>query len=103
MSEYTPDTCAAYGCPLLGVYGVSGKWYCCCHFNANPSLNDAITAEIHRQQPMADHIVSLRRMGKADRELEQQLIGIVREIGQQTPMAPIVGPTSGETHFSETP
>jgi hypothetical protein len=86
---------------MLGVYGVSGKWYCCCHHNANPALNDAITAEIHRQQPMADHIVSLRRMGKADRGLEQQLIDAVREISQQPPLAPVAGPKSGETHFSE--
>jgi hypothetical protein len=107
MSEPTSDTCAAYGCPLLGVYGESGKWYCCCHHNTNPALNDAITLEIHRQQPMADHIVSLRRMGKASRELEGQLMDLVREIGQQTPIAPavpnakIVGPTHAMQHYTE--
>lgn len=102
MTDQTSDTCAAYSCPLLGVYGVSGKWYCACHFNANPALNDAITAELHRQKLMVDQIVSLRRCGKADRELESQLLEIVREIGQQPPLVPVTGPMHGAPHFSET-
>jgi hypothetical protein len=102
MSEPTSDFCAAYGCTMLGVYGVSSKWYCACHFNANPALNDAITAELHRQKPMVDQIVSLRRCGKTDSKLEGELIDIVREIGQQPPLAPVSGPEHGEPHFSET-
>lgn len=102
MSDRTPDTCAAYGCPLFGVHGVSGKWYCACHFNANPALNDAITAELHTQKPLVDQIVSLRRCGNANRELESKLLNLIREIGQQIPLAPVAGPTHGERHFSET-
>jgi hypothetical protein len=101
MSEQTSDTCAAYGCPMLGVYGISGKWYCACHFNANPAISDAITAELHRQKPLVDQIVSLRRCGNADRGLESSLIEIVREIGQQPPLAPVTGPERGQPHFSE--
>lgn len=102
MSEQTSEFCAAYACPMFGVHGVSGKWYCACHFTANPALNDAITAELHRQKLMVDQIISLRRCGNADRELESKLIDIVREIGQQIPLAPVTGPTHAEPHFSET-
>lgn len=102
MTDQTPDTCAAYSCPLLGVYGVSGKWYCACHFNANPALNDAITVELHRQKPLVDQIVLARREGRADAKFEGELIDIVREIGQQPPLAPVSGPEYGQPHFSET-
>lgn len=102
MSEPTNDFCAAYSCPMLGVHGVSGKWYCACHFNVNPALNDAVTMELHRQKPLVDQIVSLRRAGQASRELESELLDITREIGKQVPLAPVTGPTRGEPHFSET-
>jgi hypothetical protein len=104
MNEQASDFCAAYGCPMLGVYGVSGKWYCPCHHNANPALNDAITAELHRQKPLVDRIVSLRRAGEAGRELEQQVIDIVREIGAQQTIrgAGVIGPTHAEPHYTET-
>jgi hypothetical protein len=102
MNTQASDFCAAYGCPMLGVHGVSGKWYCPCHFNSNPALNDAITAELHRQQPMVDQILSLRRCGKADGKLESELIDIIREIGQQAPLSTVTGPTHGAPHFSET-
>jgi hypothetical protein len=89
---------------MLGVYGVSGKWYCPCHHNVNPTLNDAITAELHRQKPLVDRIVSLRRAGEASRELEQQVIDIVREIGAQQTIrgAGVIGPTHAEPHYTET-
>ncbi|MBC8642116.1 hypothetical protein IAG25_35515 [Caballeronia sp. EK] len=83
MSERTPDLCAAYGCPLMGVHGVSGKWYCCCHFNANPGLNDAITAELHRNKPLVDRAMALRRAGVAHGALENELVTLTKEIGQQ--------------------
>jgi hypothetical protein len=104
MSDPTNDFCAAYGCPLLGVHGVSGKWYCMCHFNASPALNDAITAELHGQKTLVDRIVSLRRQGKADAKLESEMLNIVREItGQQSiPTSGVTGPTHAEPHFSET-
>lgn len=103
MSEPTPDLCAAFGCPLLGTFGVNSKWYCACHFNANPSLNDAITAELHRQKPLVDRIVSLRRNHEADAALEGELVNLVREIGQQQsiPTAPVTGPTHAAHHYSE--
>ncbi|MFM0638059.1 hypothetical protein PQQ63_15260 [Paraburkholderia metrosideri] len=102
MSEQTSDFCAAYACPMLGVYGVSGKWYCSCHHTANPALNDAITAELHRQKPMVDQIISLRRLGRVNGELESKLIDVVREIGQQMPLSSVIGPSHGEPHFAET-
>lgn len=79
MNEF----CAAYGCPLFGVHGVNGKWYCCCHFNANPGLNDAITAELHRNKALVDRAIALRRAGKADGALENQLVTLTKELGNQ--------------------
>lgn len=81
MTEF----CAAYGCTLFGVYGSSGKWYCPCHHNADPNLNDAITAELHRRAETVDQIVADRRAGRANGKLEGELIADVKDaIGQQT-------------------
>lgn len=104
MSEQTSDFCAAYGCPMLGVHGVSGKWYCCCHFNTDPGQNDAITAELHRHKVTVDRIVLARREGQADAQIENGLILLVREIGQQQtiPTSTVTGPTHAAPHFSET-
>lgn len=104
MAEPTSDFCAAYGCPMLGVYGVSGKWYCSCHHNANPALNDAITAELHRQKATVDRIVLARREGRCDVQLENELITLVREIGEQLPLpkANVIGPEYAGPHFTET-
>jgi hypothetical protein len=96
------DFCAAYGCPLFGTLGAGGKWYCGCHFNANASLNDAITLEIGRNQALVDHILLARREHRPDAKAEQQLYELTRGTGAQIPMAPITGPTSGHPHFSET-
>jgi hypothetical protein len=103
MSEPTSDLCAAFGCPLMGTFGVNSKWYCACHFNANPSLNDAITAELHRQKATVDRIVLARREHRADAQLENGLILLVREIGTQQTFhgAGVIGPESGTTHYSE--
>lgn len=103
MSEPTSDLCAAYGCPLMGTFGVNSKWYCACHFNANPSLNDAITSELHRQKPLVDQIMHLRRNHEASGKLEGELINLIHEIGHQAsiPTAPVTGPTHATTHFTE--
>lgn len=79
------ETCEAYGCPLFGALGSGGKWYCACHFNADPNLNDAITSELHRRPDTVERIVAARREGRADGKLEGSLINAVKEaVGQQT-------------------
>lgn len=95
--------CAAYGCPLLGVHGISDKWYCCCHFNVNPSLNDAITAELHRQKTLVDKVLAARRIGEASAPLENELIELTRQIGRQQsiPGAGVIGPTHAMQHYAE--
>lgn len=78
------ELCAAYGCPLLGALGSGGKWYCACHFNADPNLNDAITAEINRRPETRDRILMARREFRASGEAEAELINAVRDAtGQQ--------------------
>ena len=103
MAEPTGDFCAAYGCPMIGVYGVSGKWYCCCHHNADPALNDAITAELHRHKPLVDRVVGLRREYKADAKLEAELVELTRQIGSQATIhgAGVIGPEYAEPHYTE--
>jgi hypothetical protein len=103
MTERTSDFCAAYGCPLMGTFGVNGKWYCPCHHNADPSLNDAITAELHRQKATVDRIVLARREHCADAKLENGLILLVREIGTQQTFhgAGVIGPESAGPHYPE--
>jgi hypothetical protein len=102
-AEQTSDFCAAYACPMLGVYGVSGKWYCPCHHNADPAQNDAITAELHRQKATVDRIVLARREHCADPQLENGLILLIREIGTQQTFhgAGVIGPESAGPHHSE--
>jgi hypothetical protein len=104
MSEQTSDFCAAYGCPMLGVYGISGKWYCPCHHNASTGQNDAITAMLHQQKATVDRVVLARREGRADAQLENGLILLTREIDTQQTMhgAPVIGPESAAPHFTET-
>jgi hypothetical protein len=98
--------CAAYGCPLLGTVGDAGKWVCCCHFNIGGAANDAITAELHRQKPLVDRVLSLRATHAGYRAIlavESELIELTREIGRQhsIPTACVVGPTHAEPSFSE--
>jgi hypothetical protein len=103
MSEQTSVVCAAYACPMLGVYGVSGKWYCPCHHNASPGQNDAITAMLHQQKATVDRLVLARREGHADAQLENGLILLTREIGVQQTMhgAPVIGPESAPPDYTE--
>jgi hypothetical protein len=53
--------CEAYGCPMFGVYGVAGKWFCCCHFQADHAVNDAITAELNRHLWIVESTLEIRR------------------------------------------
>lgn len=102
MNEPTNDFCAAYGCPMFGVHGENGKWYCCCHFNVSPSHNDSITLELNRQKPLVDQILAARREGRANGKLEAELLEITRPLATQPPVTPVTGPTYAEPHFSET-
>lgn len=106
MSEPMQEFCAAYGCPLLGSFGVSGKWYCCCHFNASPARNDAITLAINAHRGLADQAVMLRRTFagyKAIKAVEDRLVELTREVGAQQPMqvAGVIGPTHATPHYTE--
>lgn len=98
--------CAAYGCPLTGSFGVAGKWFCCCHFRASGSTNDAITAEIHRHRNLVDAALLARRTGDGHgvKHAEDQLVILTAEIGQQQtiPTAPVTGPTHAATSYAET-
>jgi hypothetical protein len=94
------DQCAAFGCPLFGVHGVGGKWYCACHFNANPALNDAITLEICRRKQLVDRILLLRHEHHPDAVAENELLNAVR--GVVAPSGGVIGPTGAQPHFSET-
>ncbi|MBR7905953.1 hypothetical protein KDX27_30330 [Burkholderia cenocepacia] len=100
-------SCAAYGCPLLGSFGVSGKWYCCCHFRGTAASNDAITSVLVQHREKAERAVYLRRTFagyKAILAAENELIELTREIGKQydIPAGGVTGPTHAEPHFSET-
>ncbi|CAG9259582.1 conserved hypothetical protein [Burkholderia diffusa] len=100
-------SCAAYGCPLLGSFGVSGKWYCACHFRGTAASNDAITSVLVQHREKAERAVYLRRTSagyKAILAAENELIELTREIGRQydIPSSGVTGPTHAEPHFSET-
>lgn len=100
------ESCAAFGCPMLGSFGVSGKWYCCCHFRSPASANDAITSVLVQHRPIVDALVLARRQftGYAEiKRLEDQLVELTHEIGKQysVPRAGVTGPTHSEPHFSE--
>ncbi|WP_176048171.1 hypothetical protein [Burkholderia sp. BCC1644] len=100
-------SCAAYGCPMLGSFGVSGKWYCACHFRGSSASNDAITSVLNQHAAIVDRVKLLRREGAGYAAIlaaENQLIELTREIGRQydIPSAPVTGPTHAEPHFSET-
>jgi len=103
MSEPTSEFCAAYACPLIGVYGAGGKWYCCCHRNADASRNDAITLAINSHRDLADKAVLLRRTNGEFFELENQLVELTRDAGTQRSMAAasVIGPTHAPQHYSE--
>lgn len=99
--------CEAHGCPLVGSYGVGGKWFCCCHFRAPVATFDGITAEINRHRNLVDAALLARNTGagcKAIKHAEDQLVILTHEIGQQQSFstAGVVGPTHGDQHFAET-
>ncbi|KVN25612.1 hypothetical protein WJ63_15900 [Burkholderia pyrrocinia] len=101
------ESCAAYPCPMLGSFGVSGRWFCCCHFRASAAANDAITSVLNQHIAIVDRIKLLRREGagyKAILAAENQLIELTREVGRQydMPTAGVTGPSHAEPHFSET-
>lgn len=107
IDDVHTDTCAAYGCPLLGSFGVGGKWFCVCHFRANAAVNDAITAELNRHRGIVDALLLARRTGAGHADikaLEDELISHTHEIGRQQsiPTAGVVGPTHAEPPFTET-
>lgn len=58
---YAGELCAAYGCPLLGSFGVSGRWYCCCHFRLDASARDAVTAALNQHRNLVDRALLARR------------------------------------------
>lgn len=106
MSEPTSDFCAAYGCPMLGTFGNSGKWYCCCHRGANTSLNDAITLTLAQNKPLVDRAVALRRESAgyaAILKAENELFEITRQVGEQKPLpvGGVLGSDHAEPHYTE--
>lgn len=99
--------CAAYGCPLFGVYGAGGKWFCCCHHNVDGACNDAITMELNMRRDLVDRALNLRRTFQASAAIlaaESELIEMTRQVGTQQSIhsAPVVGPTHAAHHFAET-
>lgn len=100
------EGCGAYACPLLGSFGIAGKWFCCCHFRGVPGTHDAVTAVLNQHRPLVDRAVLLRREGAGYGVVlaaENALIELTCEIGnQQTiPTGPVLGPTHAESHYSE--
>lgn len=80
------DSCASAGCPMLGTLGVSGNWYCVCHFRAQPSSSAAITAVLNQHRSLVDRVLLERRTGAgwaAIKEAEDPLIDLTGEIGKQ--------------------
>lgn len=90
------ESCAALGCPLLGSFGVSGQWYCVCHFRADVGAHNPITAVLNQHRNLADHAVLARRTyagWHAIKEAEDPLIDLTHEIGKQYAMEAMEGMT----------
>ncbi|MCA7902878.1 hypothetical protein LGM39_26255 [Burkholderia cepacia] len=86
MDGVTGETCAAQGCPMLGSFGVSGKWFCCCHFRGSSASSPAVTSVLIQHAGIVDRVKLLRRTGggyAAILAAENQLIELTREIGTQ--------------------
>lgn len=82
----TGEGCAAYGCPMLGSFGVSGKWFCCCHFRGSSASATAVTSVLNQNAAIVDRVKLLRRTGAGYAAIlaaENQLIELTREIGRQ--------------------
>lgn len=99
--------CSAYGCPLIGSMSddVGGKWYCFCHVRQPHSLNDAITAVLHRNRPMVDRVIAARRAHAANAGLEGELLRMIQDVGTTAPIptSPVTGPTHANVHYMERP
>lgn len=83
------EGCAAPCCPMLGSFGVSGRWYCVCHFRADASAWNAITAVLVQHRGIVDKAVHARRTfagWHAIKEPEDMLIGLTHEVGKQYAM-----------------
>lgn len=97
--------CSAYGCPLFGSMAedAGGKWYCFCHVRQPHSLNDAITAVLHRNRPMVDRVINERRVHCANGALEAEILRMIQDAGTTAsiPTSPVTGPTHAMTHYTE--
>ena len=104
------ELCAAYGCPMIAAIGVAGHWYCACHWRSPVASFDAITAELHRQQPLVEAANYARRSFAgyvAIRDTETALTAITHALGQQYALHPVpartgsvLGPTSEAPHYA---
>lgn len=86
MDGVTGETCAAQGCPMLGSFGVSGKWFCCCHFRGSSASSAAVTSVLIQHAAIVDRVKLLRRTGggyAAILAAENELIELTREVGRQ--------------------
>lgn len=103
MSEPMQEFCAAYGCPLLGVYGNGGKWFCCCHRNTDASRNDAITLSLNTHRELVDKALMLRRTRGNFADTENELIELTHQVGSQAPMqmGGVIGPESAGASYTE--
>lgn len=65
MSDRDHTKCAAHGCPMLGVMtnntAGSSDWWCAMHFGKNATQLQAITAELHRMDWLANIILDVRK------------------------------------------
>ncbi|MDN7729217.1 hypothetical protein QZM48_04245 [Burkholderia orbicola] len=86
MDGVTGETCAAQGCPMFGSFGVSGKWFCCCHFRGSSASSIAVTSVLIQHAATVDRVKFLRRTGggyAAILAAENELIELTREVGRQ--------------------
>ncbi|MBR8074382.1 hypothetical protein KDX14_33190 [Burkholderia cenocepacia] len=86
MDGVTGETCAAQGCPMLGSFGVSGKWFCCCHFRGSSASSVAVTSVLIQHAAIVDRVKLLRRTGGSYADIlaaENSLIELTREVGRQ--------------------
>ncbi|WP_070106300.1 hypothetical protein [Burkholderia plantarii] len=86
MDAVAGSSCAAHGCPLLGSFGVSGRWYCACHRQATGQAVNAITATLVQNREKCEHVVMLRQTHAGYAEIfaaENELIELTHEVGKQ--------------------
>lgn len=86
MDSVAGSTCAAHGCPLLGSFGISGRWYCACHREAAPAAVAAITATLVQHREKCEHVLMLRRTHAGYAAIlaaENELIELTKEVGRQ--------------------